>query len=494
MMSMRVSIRRAWKIWVAVAWLASVAVTSAAAQEDVQMFVRQTERAMSVAREARADLLAPRVFADGVRRYEEAQRDIGSGRDTEEIERKLRSATQYFQQAADLARLAYPVLASALEARDDAEVAEAPRVVAELWRKGAERLEQAAREMEGGDVGDARERAAAAETLFREAELAAIKANYLQETWGLLARARESKVDERAPRTFARAEELVREAERLLGEGRYDTDQPRALAQEAKRQAEHAVYLAGVVYQVEAEERTFEDVMLAAEDELRQIAASMGISPSFESGLSETAAAIVSQSESYQDDIRRLERQLADREEEVEGLRARVGELEEQLGGLAEERTALVQRMEEQARLRQKFATVERMFAREEARVMREGSDVIIRLLGLTFPVGESVIDPQYHDLLNRVLRAIQEFPGSRVTVEGHTDSFGSATKNQTLSQERADAVARYILDAMRMDPSLIDAIGYGESRPVANNDTKGGRAQNRRIEVIIHTSIGMGY
>lgn len=481
-------------VWVAVAWLTSGGVTSAAGQEGVQTFVRQTERAMSAAREARADLLAPRVFADGVRRYEEAQRDIGRGRDPEDVQEKLRSATQYFERAADLARLAYPVLATALEARDDAEAAEAPRVVAETWRKGAEKFEQAAREMEGGDVNDARQRAAEAENLFRGAELAAIKVNYLQDTWDLLTDARENKVDERAPRTFARAEELVREAEGLLGESRYDTDQPRALAREAKRQAEHAVYLAGVVYEVEEEERTFEDVMLAAEDELREIAVAMGISPSFESGLSETAAAIVAQSESYQDDIRRLERRLADRDEEVEGLRARIAELEERLGGLAEERTALVQRMEEQARLRQKFATVERMFQREEARVMREGGDVIIRLLGLTFPVGESIIDPQYQDLLNRVLRAIQEFPGSRVTVEGHTDSFGSAAKNQTLSQERADAVARYILDAMRMDPSLIDAIGYGESRPIANNDTKEGRVLNRRIEVIIHTSIGMGY
>jgi OOP family OmpA-OmpF porin len=463
-------------------------------QEDVGGLLRQTERGMAAAREARAELLAPRTFADGMRRYEEATRDLERGRRPEDVQRKLQSAAQYFEQAVELAQLAYPILAAALEARDDAETAEAPRVSAELWRRGVDRFEQAAREMEGGDVSDARRRAEDAESLFRQSELESIKATYLQDTWDLLAQARESKVDERAPRTFARAEELVREAESLLGASRYDTDQPRALAREAKREAEHAAYLAGIVLGIEEDERTFEDVLLAAEDELRKIAATMNISPTFEAGLSETTETIVWQSESYQDDIRRLERQVADREEEKAGLQARIAELEEQLGGLAEERTALVQRMEEQARMRQKFATVERMFAREEARVMREGSDVIIRLLGLTFPVGESIIDPQYHDLLNELLRAIQEFPGSRVTVEGHTDSFGSAPRNQALSQERADAVARYILDSMRMDASLIDAIGYGEARPIASNDTREGRAQNRRIEVIIHTNIGMGY
>jgi OOP family OmpA-OmpF porin len=80
------------------------------------------------------------------------------------------------------------------------------------------------------------------------------------------------------------------------------------------------------------------------------------------------------------------------------------------------------------------------------------------------------------------------------MTVEGHTDSVGSSSKNQSLSQERAEAVRRYILDAMRMDPSLIDAVGYGESRPIASNGTQAGRAQNRRIEIILHTAIGMGY
>lgn len=493
-MSVRLQTSAGWVAWSAVVWLMVRGVSAVAGQEPVRPLFRATEQARAAALEARADVLAPRAFSDGMRRYQEAERDIERGRNPEDVQGKLRSATQYFEQAANLARLAYPVFASALEARDDADAAEAPQTVEDIWRRGAEKFEQAAREMEGGDVSDARRHAEEAEALFREAELAAIKSNYLQEAWDLLARAREAKVDELAPHTFVRAEELVRESERLLNESRYDTDQPRALAQEAKRQAEHAVYIAKIVEDVEKKESTFEDVILSAEGELQKIAATMGISASFESGLSETAEAVVQQSESYQEDIRRLQRQLADREEEVDGLRARITELEAQLGDLAEERTALVQRMEEQARLRQKFATVERMFTREEARVMREGSDVIVRLVGLTFPVGESIIDPQHDDLLNKVLRAIQEFPGSRVTIEGHTDSFGSDTRNQALSQERADAVARYILDAMRLDASLIDAIGYGESRPIASNDTKEGRAQNRRIEVIIHTTVGMGY
>jgi outer membrane protein OmpA-like peptidoglycan-associated protein len=77
--------------------------------------------------------------------------------------------------------------------------------------------------------------------------------------------------------------------------------------------------------------------------------------------------------------------------------------------------------------------------------------------------------------------------------VEGHTDSYGSDASNLNLSQERADAVKAYLLANMSMDPSRIEAIGYGESKPIANNETAEGRAKNRRIEIVIHPiSLGM--
>jgi outer membrane protein OmpA-like peptidoglycan-associated protein len=134
------------------------------------------------------------------------------------------------------------------------------------------------------------------------------------------------------------------------------------------------------------------------------------------------------------------------------------------------------------------------MFSRDEARVLREGADVTIRLLTLSFEVGQSEIDPSQRDVLDRLQRAILEFPGSRVTVEGHTDSFGSDATNLRLSQERAQAVRSYLLGNPGLQPSLIEATGYGETRPVASNDTREGRARNRRTDVIIHTDIGMGY
>ena len=104
--------------------------------------------------------------------------------------------------------------------------------------------------------------------------------------------------------------------------------------------------------------------------------------------------------------------------------------------------------------------------------------------------MGKSVIEPQNFGLLTKVKQAINMFPGCSITIEGHTDSHGSDQKNMVLSQERAEAVNKYIQANMGLNASRINAVGYGESKPIANNETREGRAKNRRIEVIIHPKL----
>ncbi|MHC4149068.1 MAG: OmpA family protein, partial [Planctomycetota bacterium] len=123
----------------------------------------------------------------------------------------------------------------------------------------------------------------------------------------------------------------------------------------------------------------------------------------------------------------------------------------------------------------------------EEAIVLRSGSNIIIRLYGVTFPVGRSTIEPQYFELLSRVMRAFDEFPDAQIIIEGHTDSRGSDELNLKLSQDRSQAVAQYFT---AIDAGLIGKIqseGYGESRPIASNDTVEGRTRNRRIDIVIN-------
>jgi OOP family OmpA-OmpF porin len=76
------------------------------------------------------------------------------------------------------------------------------------------------------------------------------------------------------------------------------------------------------------------------------------------------------------------------------------------------------------------------------------------------------------------------------VTIEGHTDSYGGDDLNQKLSEDRANAVRQYFIANMNLKAEDVEAVGYGESRPIANNETPEGRARNRRIDIVIQTQI----
>ena len=103
------------------------------------------------------------------------------------------------------------------------------------------------------------------------------------------------------------------------------------------------------------------------------------------------------------------------------------------------------------------------MFSRKEAQVLREANDIIIRLVGLNFAVGRSTIDPKHFQLLTKVQNAIRVFPESALTIEGHTDSYGSDQANLALSEKRAAAVKQYLLANMGLTPSKVGAVGFGE-------------------------------
>ena len=174
---------------------------------------------------------------------------------------------------------------------------------------------------------------------------------------------------------------------------------------------------------------------------------------------------------------------IADMEEEMRVL-------DERLGGATAERAALVQRLEAQARVKEQFEQVEKMFTPGEARVFREGDTIILRLVGLTFDSGASQIRPESFDLLAKVEKAIDVFPRSELIIEGHTDSHGGDDFNQKLSQDRAESVQQYMINAMRIPTYRLIATGYGETRPVASNETESGRARNRRIDIVIRPNL----
>ncbi|WP_445954978.1 OmpA family protein [Yeosuana sp.] len=101
----------------------------------------------------------------------------------------------------------------------------------------------------------------------------------------------------------------------------------------------------------------------------------------------------------------------------------------------------------------------------------------------ILFDTGKSSIKTQSAAVLGDIIKILNEYPSSKFTVEGHTDSVGSEKLNQSLSDARALSVKEYLVKH-GVDEFRLSAIGYGESKPIANNKTSKGRAENRRVEI----------
>jgi OOP family OmpA-OmpF porin len=470
-------------------------VAFAAAPGHAQQDLRSTlfadaDKALEAARAKDAELLAPATFGRALEAYMAADGDLSKGRNLERIKSSLATAAKGFNDAAQAAEIASVTLSAVIKTRDDAKKANAATFATDAWNDAAAAFDSAARRLETGDIRGARSRADQAEGLYRDAELTAIKAQYLSQTRALLAEAEQQRVPRYAPVTYEKARSLLAQAERELNENRYDTDLPRSLAQQANYEARHAIYLAGVISQLRDEGGSLEDVILRYEEPLTQISAAADQVAQLDKGIEPVVMELVSYIEGLRDKEAQSERDLADTRKRVGELEDEIRDLDQRLGGVSQERVALVQRLEAEARLREQFTSIENMFSREEARVSREGNRMIIRLVGLTFQSGQAEVQPMYRSLLEKVKRAADVFPRSQIVIEGHTDSYGSDETNLALSRKRAEAVSAFLTNELGVPALRLSAVGYGETQPIANNDTEQGRARNRRIDVRIEPQL----
>ena len=99
------------------------------------------------------------------------------------------------------------------------------------------------------------------------------------------------------------------------------------------------------------------------------------------------------------------------------------------------------------------------------------------------FDTGKATIKPASARLLAEVGEAIRSSQLTKVIIEGHTDDVGNDEFNMRLSQDRANSVRQWLIEKERVDPAILEAVGYGETKPIASNRTKAGRQENRRSE-----------
>jgi OmpA-OmpF porin, OOP family len=107
--------------------------------------------------------------------------------------------------------------------------------------------------------------------------------------------------------------------------------------------------------------------------------------------------------------------------------------------------------------------------------------------LRVLFTFNSATLSPEAVGNLNKVAEALKssDLASYCFRIEGHADSVGSDPYNQSLSDRRATSVVQYLADRLGVEPTRLLAVGYGESRPIDNNDTEEGRQKNRRVQIV---------
>jgi outer membrane protein OmpA-like peptidoglycan-associated protein len=376
---------------------------------------------------------------------------------------------------------AAPVFAQVLVARDAAQAVEAYLYAPEEWQRAEKTLADAASDFDRGKTESAGWRAADIELLYRTAERAAVGAALLVEPRAALAEARKSRAGRYAPITMTHAETLMSQAYQALAANPPERERAAKLAAEATSEARRALALGALL-----EEKSAEEAVLVYQEALAAAAKSAGAELSPDATPAEGASVLQAAIERARAEHAQLEKDLEDRNAQIRQLQEQLSSTTNQLDGVARERLGLAQQLETQAAARERMTQVEQMFTASEAQVLSERDDIVIRLLGLQFAPGSSKLGRGQDALLAKVVEAIALYSERDLVVEGHTDASGSADANLELSRARARSVRDYLIESGRVLPARVNSEGYGESRPVASNDTEEGRARNRRIDITL--------
>lgn len=260
-----------------------------------------------------------------------------------------------------------------------------------------------------------------------------------------------------APVQLDEARQSLTKAETAFKDGEDDQD-VKDLSYVAQRKAELALSASNL-------EQAKRDAAQARSDKETTQTAMLNAT---EANLSKTREALRNEQRTVEDDKRRLDEAAKKGKDEV----ARVQKQ------LDDEKAA---RQEAEKKAAAAMASLA-----EIAKVKEEARGVVITLSGsVLFATGKSELLPVAQDKLGDVAKALKDQGFKKIVVEGHTDSRGSATQNTELSRARAETVRSYLVT--RGIPSdKIEANGLGSSRPIADNNTPDGRANNRRVEIVV--------
>jgi outer membrane protein OmpA-like peptidoglycan-associated protein len=406
---------------------------------------------------------APKGFQEARARLVQAI-SLGRSRNTEMVTKTLAEGHEIMNKAESDARLSKELMREVLSARRQAMQVNADAIQQERLNELDNQLRKASELVEEGDIESAKKLRPAMLDGYAQIELEALKQDATEYAMRDITLAIRNKADVYAPLTLKRAKDELALASAVLENNRNRRNKAKKHALVASQLAKRSIEITELVKDFEQRDYSLEEVVLWYQKQLRLIHSPLGEGLSFDRPNHEIVQTLHEKFKRYVN----MQKQQAQMATKLD--------LESWL--------AAVERENREAQRR--FDKIQDLFNPYEANVYRQGHNVLLELHTFHFPSGGTDIQEENFTLLDKIVTAVNLFPRPNVVVSGHTDSVGSAQTNQKLSKQRAETIASFLEKVGGVKRTSLTSIGYGETRPVANNETAAGRKSNRRIEVLI--------
>jgi OOP family OmpA-OmpF porin len=414
--------------------------------------ITNLENDMKTAEGNQVSVLSPKNFKEAKDALEDAKESNAKGKEAQKTLRYVAIGKAYLNNANSVAEVARGNIEDVIAARQAAVTAGAPSYFGKEFGRADDQLKDVTEDIEKNKLSSAAKDRAKLQERFLELELMAIQEKHLGESRNTISLAKKEKAEKFAPRTLAIAEKSYTDTEAYIKANRHNTVAIESRAAETKQAADHALNINRTAKG--SDKVSSEETALTIEQERMRVAA---------------------------------------KENQLNNVQSELQNTQNALEGSVVANSALMseqQKLEAEKELNAKYEAARKEFASNEAEVYKQGNALLIRLKGMEFPSAKATIQPKNKELLSKVQKVMEDFGASNVMIEGHTDSVGGKKINDRLSQNRADAVKNYLQSnnggVTPESASKIEAVGYGYQKPLATNKTADGRAQNRRVDVII--------
>jgi OOP family OmpA-OmpF porin len=471
--------------------LLSIFVWSTAQAETVSpgnpgQLVGQLEADLAAARSNQVNVLAPGLYKEAESAFIKAKQGLEKGAKLSSINEFVAEGHVNLKKAEEIAKVSRTILGETNSARDKALKVGADRL-GEPYMDVENQYLKLTKAIENDNLSYAQKRAAEVQAGFRNVEIMAIKNSAIGKVRNMMTEAENAKVQKIAPTAYNDALQAVNEVDAYIEKNPY-------AAETISQKTAHAEFMARRMMTISESSRKFQDMLpeetaIYVESLLVRLGKTMNTGDLRNKGVETQLSSLTGAVDTMGQKTLALEK-------DKQNYQAQTARLEQQLSslkGYSREQEIAKQKLSAEREFNEQFNKVQRYFRPDEADVYKQGNQLVIRMRGIKFPVGQATLTPENYVLLSKVQQAIETFGQPSVIIEGHTDtievhsdSSGAAQTNQALSQMRAEVVKTYLVANNTLPASRIRATGFGPDRPLAPNSTPEGRAINRRIDLLI--------